>query len=74
MMQWTHDTPTVPGLYAWRTGWIDPAGRLDGGLFIVYAPAGTLGILRICRPDGTGDAPIEADAVADEQWLGPLPE
>lgn len=72
-MQWTHDTPTVPGLYAWRDGW-GRSAQPAGNLFFVYAPAGTLGVLRVCRLDGSRNAPVGDSALAGGEWLGPLPE
>ena len=73
-LKWTADNPTRPGLYAWRRGWRSPGGPSDDGLLIVYAPEGTLGILRTCRPDGSHDAHIAISALVIEEWLGPLPE
>lgn len=68
-MQWTHDMPTVPGLYAWRDDWDEDTAT--GALLIVSDEGGDL----VCRePFGV---PGCSEPLADYEggeWLGPLPE
>jgi hypothetical protein len=67
-MNWTQETPTTPGWYAWRVG---PGERIYPCLARVYNDDDAI---RVVMRESIYGYDYDIDELSRREWLGPLPE
>ena len=67
-MNWTKETPTIPGWYAWRVG---PGERIYPYLARLYEIDNTL---RVDLQAESWEHDYDIDEISRREWFGPLPE